>query len=80
MKQVVERAAEAVGLVKPDGVGLVHLLRHSGAIARLRATGDPRSVQAQLGHSSPEMTMRYWRTVTVDEGIAVQASVDLEAE
>ena len=55
--QAVERAAIAVGLVKPEGVGTVHILRHSGAIARLRASGNPRSVQAQLGHLNTAMTL-----------------------
>ena len=55
----------------------MHVLRHSGAIARLRAIGDPRSVQAQLGHASIDMTMRYMRTVQIEDALEVQAAVDL---
>jgi integrase len=63
--------------VKPSGVGMVHMLRHSGAIERLRLTGNPRSVQAQLGHKTIDMTMRYLRTLSDEEGVAIQAGVDL---
>jgi site-specific recombinase XerD len=30
-----------------------HLFRHSGAIERLRQTGNPRALQLHLGHASP---------------------------
>lgn len=84
--QIMEAAYRAAGLVKPGGNvqphqrgghGTVHLLRHSGAIERLRRTGNPRSVQAQLGHRTIEMTMRYLATLTEEEGVALQASIDL---
>ncbi len=54
--QIVDAAAELAGLAKPPGVGTVHILRHSGAIERMRLSGNPRSVQDQLGHASPAMT------------------------
>lgn len=62
--QIVDAAAASAGLVKPTGVGTVHILRHSGAIERMRVSGNPRSVQDQLGHASPAMTLRYFRTLT----------------
>jgi integrase len=62
--------------VKVDGVGAVHILRHTGALARLKASGNPRSVQAQLRHKSAAMTMRYLRTQQQDESIAMQQQVD----
>lgn len=77
--QIVTAAAEAIGLPKPEGVGLVHCLRHSGALARLAASGNPRSVQHQLGHSSPDMTARYLKTLQAAEGVAIQAGIDLMA-
>lgn len=35
-----------------DHVGGVHILTHSGAIERLRLTGNPRATQSQLRHKS----------------------------
>jgi integrase len=78
--QIVERGAMLAGLEKPEGVGMVHVLRHAGAIARLKATGNARSVQAQLGHTTPDMTMRYFKTITIEEGIEAQSMVDLANE
>ena len=74
--QIVDAAADLAGLVKPPGVGTVHVLRHSGAIERMRLSGNPRSVQDQLGHASPAMTMRYWRTLNREEALKIQEGVD----
>ena len=74
--QIVDAAADLAGLVKPPGVGTVHILRHGGAIERMRLSGNPRSVQDQLGHASPAMTMRYWRTLNREEALRVQEGVD----
>jgi len=74
--QIVDRAAEAAGLVKPSGVGTVHILRHSGAIERMRVSGNPRSVQDQLGHASAAMTLRYFRTLAAEESLQIQERVD----
>jgi cytochrome P450 len=54
------------------------VLRHSGALERLRATGNPRAVQEQLRYSTALMTMRYLKTLTVDEAIAIQEGVDFK--
>ncbi len=74
--QIVDRAAESEGLIKPSGVGTVHILRHSGAIERMRMTGNPKSVQDQLGHTTAAMTMRYYRTLATEEALQVQEAVD----
>lgn len=74
--QIVNRAMAAARIQKPEHVGTVHILRHSGAIERLRATRDPRAVQEQLRHASVGMTLRYLKTVTAEEAIAVQQEVD----
>ena len=74
--QIVDAAAELAGLAKPPGVGTVHILRHSGAIERMRLSGNPRSVQDQLGHASPAMTLRYFRTLASEEALRVQEGVD----
>ncbi len=78
--QIVRAATKKAGLEVPQGVGNVHILRHSGAIERLRQTGNPQSLQDQLGHSTPAMTMRYLRTLTADAAIGVQESADLISE
>ena len=54
--QIVNRAFERTGIPKPPGVGTVHVLRHSGALERLKDTGNPHALQEQLGHASDRMT------------------------
>jgi integrase len=74
--QIVARAYRVAGVTKPDGVGTLHVLRHSGAIERLRKTGNPRAVQEQLRHASSAMTLRYLKTLTAEEALQVQDRVD----
>jgi len=74
--QIIDAAADLANLIKPPGVGTVHILRHSGAIERMRITGNPRSVQDQLGHSTPAMTLRYFRTLSQQESLRIQEGVD----
>jgi len=76
--QIVAKAMTDVGIVKPDGVGSVHILRHSGAIERLRRTGNPKAVQDQLRHKSALMTMRYMKTLSHEESLAIQQEVDFQ--
>jgi integrase len=57
-------------------VGTVHVLRHSGAIARLAATGNPKAVQDQLRHKEARMTLRYLKTLSAQESIKIQQGVD----
>ena len=63
--------------IKSDHVGAVHVLRHSGAIARLQASGNPKSVQEQLRHKTALMTLRYLKTLGHDEAMVTQQKVDL---
>ncbi|MFC1972509.1 tyrosine-type recombinase/integrase, partial [Chloroflexota bacterium] len=55
-----------------------HLLRHSGAIARLKRTGNPKSLQIHLGHADMKMTMRYLGTMQAIESLAVESMVEFE--
>ncbi len=75
--QIVEAAMGRAGIAKPDHVGTVHVLRHSGALERLRVTGNPRAVQDQLRHASARMTLRYLKTLSAQESIRIQQEVDL---
>ncbi|APV44476.1 Phage integrase family protein [Dehalogenimonas formicexedens] len=61
-----------------DRVGAVHALRHSGAIERLRVTRNPTAVQHQLRHRSAVMTLKYFRTLTIDESLTQQKAVDFD--
>jgi integrase/recombinase XerD len=54
--QIVKEAAARAGITKRV---YPHLFRHSGALERLRQTGNPRALQLHLGHASPFMTLRY---------------------
>lgn len=74
--RIVESAMARAGIRKPDGVGTVHVLRHSGAIERLRVTGNPRAVQEQLRHADARMTLRYMKTLTAEESVQIQQGVD----
>ena len=57
--QIMHRAFVTTGIRKPDQVGTLHVLRHSGAIARLDATRNPKATQDQLGHKTAKQTHRY---------------------
>jgi integrase len=76
--QIIKKLVDKAGLVKPDGVGTVHILRHSGAIERLRQTGNPKAVQDQLRHKSALMTLRYMKTLSHEESLAIQQQVDFQ--
>lgn len=79
--RIVTDAFDKAGIHRPtkehDHVGGVHVLRHSGAIERLRITGNPRATQDQLRHQSALMTLRYLKTLSADESLKVQQSVEL---
>jgi len=55
-----------------------HLLRHGGAIARLKRTGNPKSLQIHLGHSDMKMTMRYLVTMQTIESLETEGKVEFE--
>jgi integrase len=52
-----------------------HLLRHGGAVARLKRSGNPKSLQIHLGHSDIKMTMRYLSTLQVMESLEIEDKV-----
>lgn len=74
--QIISEATAGAGLIRPAGVGATHILRHSGAIERLRRTGNPKSVQDQLRHKSALMTLRYMKTLSHEESLKIQQEVD----
>ena len=80
--RIVTQAFDKAGIPRPskerDHVGAVHILRHSGAIERLRLTGNPRAVQHQLRHKSALMTMRYLKTLSTDESLKIQQAVEFQ--
>jgi integrase len=63
-----------------DRVGAVHILRHSGCLARLALSGSPREVQIQLRHKSAAMTLRYQKTLTQIEGLRNQQKINVFEE
>ena len=76
--QIIQSAMDKAGIRKPDHVGAVHVLRHSGCIERLRATGNPRAVQVQLRHKNAAMTLRYMKTLSDEESLKIQQGVDFK--
>ena len=75
--QIIQEAADSAGIPIPEHVGAVHVLRHSGAIARLEATGNPKALQDQLRHSSARMTLRYMKTLSAKRSLEINQGVDL---
>ena len=65
-----------MGIAKLDHVGTVHVLRHSGAIARMEETGNRKGVQDQLRHQGARMTLLYLKTVSAKRSLEIQQSVD----
>ena len=75
--QIINRAFSASGIVKPDGVGSAHVLRHSGSMDRLDRTGNPKAVQDQGGWADPSMVLKYMKTLSAKESIKIQKQVDM---
>jgi integrase len=66
--------------IERDRCGCVHILRHSGCLARLALSGSPREVQIQLRHKSAAMTLRYQKTLTMVEGLRNQQAINVFQE
>ncbi len=73
--QIIKETAKKAGIQKKV---YPHLFRHSDAIERLRQTGNPKSLQYHLGHSTTFMTMRYLTTLTAEEALRIQQEVEFE--
>lgn len=73
--QVIKECADKAGI---DRRVYCHLLRHGGAIARLKRTGNPKSLQIHLGHSDIKMTMRYLATMQVVESLETESEVEFD--
>lgn len=73
--QIIKEVSERAGFSKRV---YPHLFRHSGAIERLRQTGNPRALQIHLGHASVFMTMRYLSTLTAEEALRIQQEVEFD--
>ena len=73
--QIIKECADKAGI---DRRVYCHLLRHSGAIARLKRTGNPKSLQIHLGHSDMKMTMRYLTTMQVAESLETESKVEFD--
>jgi integrase/recombinase XerD len=73
--QIVKAASEKAGINKRV---FPHLFRHSDAIERLKQTGNPKSLQLHLGHSSMVMTMRYLSTLQEEDSLGIEQQVVFE--
>ena len=73
--QIIKVCADRAGI---DRRVYCHLLRHAGAIARLKRTGNPKSLQIYLGHSDMKMTMRYLATLQTMESLETEGKVEFE--
>jgi integrase/recombinase XerD len=73
--KIIQGAAKKAGIEKKV---YCHLFRHSGAIERLRQTGNPRALQLHLGHSSSAMTLRYLNTLQEEDALRIEREVVFE--
>jgi len=73
--QIIKECADKAGI---DRRIYCHLLRHGGAIARLKRTGNPKSLQIHLGHADMKMTMRYLATMQVVESLQTESEVEFD--
>ncbi len=73
--QIIKQCADKAGI---DRRVYCHLLRHGGAIARLKRTGNPKSLQIHLGHADMKMTMRYLATMQVVESLETESWVNFD--
>jgi len=73
--QIIKQCADKAGI---DRRVYCHLLRHGGAIARLKRTGNPKSLQIHLGHADMKMTMRYLATMQVFESLETESRVNFD--
>ena len=73
--QIIKECADRAGI---DRRVYCHLLRHGGAIARLKRTGNPKSLQIHLGHADMKMTMRYLATMQVVESLQTESEVEFD--
>lgn len=71
--QIIKQCADKAGI---DRRIYCHLLRHGGAVARLKQTGNPKSLQLHLGHSDMKMTMRYLATLQTLESLELEGKVE----
>ena len=53
------------------------MLRHSGSIARMEATGNPKAPQDHLRHQPARMTLRYMKTLSPRRSLEIHQTVDL---
>jgi len=80
IEAIYEKAGVRQPSINADRVGAVHVLRHSGCLARLAISGNPREVQAQLRHKSSAMTLRYMKTLSNIEALRNQQQVNVWGE
>jgi integrase len=77
----IETVYRASGVRQPskltDRVGAVHVLRHSGCLARLALSGSPKEVQEQLRHKSSQMTLRYMKTLSHLQAMKNQETINV---
>jgi integrase/recombinase XerD len=73
--KIIQGAASKAGIEKRV---YCHLFRHSGAIERLKQTGNPRALQLHLGHSSSAMTLRYLNTLQEEDALRIEREVVFE--
>jgi integrase/recombinase XerD len=73
--QIVKYCADQAGIERRV---YCHLFRHSGAIARLKRTGNPKSLQMFLGHSDMKMKMRYLSTTQLIDSLDTESKVEFD--
>ncbi len=74
---MIKRTFKESAIKKPDGVGHVHILRHTGAILFLEKSGDSHALLKKLGHTTFKMMYRYLSTRAELSSLETQKEVDI---
>lgn len=74
--QIIKQCARDAGL--ENRRVYLHLLRHAGAINRLKKTGNIQSLKTYLGHTDHKMTERYLVTLQTIESLEIEGAVEFK--
>jgi len=74
----IQRTFLEAKIQKPEGVGYVHIFRHTGLLLRLEKSRHPQAILNQAGHSSYNMMFTYLRTLDSREGLSIMNQINID--
>ena len=76
--KIMKETFREANIQKPEGVGYVHIFRHTGLLLRLEKSRHPQAIMNQAGHSSYNMMFKYLRTLDSREGLSIMNQVNID--